>query len=416
MRTLANAQDIVDWRMCIGCGACSYICPSENIELKNYLSVGIRPRVTDTKACANCSDCLKVCPAVETNFNALRATRPTDKFDKHWGPTVGIWEGYASNEEIRYKGSSGGVLTAIAAYCIEKENMSGCLHIGQDENNPILNKTRLSKSREDLMRTVGSRYSPASVCDSLDLVENSHAPCLIIGKPAEISAVRNAMKLRPRLSEKVGLTLSFFCAETPPTEATDSLVKHFGVDPTALTNLRYRGHGWPGYLNTTTLGGESKDHWIYHKSWSYLQSFRPWSVHQWPDGSGELADITCGDPWYESPDGENPGFSLVIARTEKGRKIVEKAIKAGYLTLKPAERWKVTKSQQGLLAKKGSVWGRRIAHRILGLPVTKYKGAYLFNAWIALSLVEKTKSILGTIRRILQRGYLTKLQLKDPAD
>ena len=56
--------------MCIGCGACVYICPSENIKLKNYLSRGIRPKVTNSNACSNCSDCLKVCPAVETDFDA----------------------------------------------------------------------------------------------------------------------------------------------------------------------------------------------------------------------------------------------------------------------------------------------------------------------------------------------------------
>ncbi|QXD32466.1 Coenzyme F420 hydrogenase/dehydrogenase, beta subunit C-terminal domain [Candidatus Pelagisphaera phototrophica] len=48
------------------------------------------------------------------------------------------------------------------------------------------------------------------------------------------------------------------------------------------------------------------------------------------DGSGELEDISCGDPWYEEPDGKNSGFSLIIARTPIGREIVKGAITAGY--------------------------------------------------------------------------------------
>jgi coenzyme F420 hydrogenase subunit beta len=89
----------------------------------------------------------------------------------------------------------------------------------------------------------------------------------------------------------------------------------------------------------------------YRESWGFLQSYRPWSVQMWPDGTGELADISCGDPWYEEPDGRNPGFSLVVARTERGKQMVESAMRDGYLELKPAEPWKLTKSQQGLLDK-----------------------------------------------------------------
>ena len=414
MKKLANVQDVVDWRMCIGCGACLYICPSENIKLKNYLSEGIRPKVTNSNACSNCSDCLKVCPAVETDFDALRISPPKDNFGKDWGIITGIWEGYASDEEIRFKGSSGGVLTAIAAYCIEQGGMEGCLHIGQDEQDPVLNKTRLSRNRAELMKTFGSRYSPASVCDGLKHVEDADKPCVIIGRPSEAAAVSNAIKLRPKLAEKTGVVLSFFCAETPPTKATLSLMSKYQVKPENLEGLRYRGHGWPGYFTTRETDKDAEEeHLIYHDAWSYLQSFRPWSVHQWPDGTGELADITCGDPWYEKPDGKSPGFSLVIAKTEKGRKIVEDAMNSGYLNLKPAERWKLEKSQSGLLAKKGAVWGRRLAHRILGLPVTNFTGANLFHAWLHLTFHEKIASTLGTIRRIVQRGYLKRLVLKD---
>ena len=78
-------------------------------------------------------------------------------------------------------------------------------------------------------------------------------------------------------------------------------------------------------------------------------------------------------------------FSLVVAGTERGKEIVEAAMRAGYLKLKPAEHWKLVKSQQGLLDKKGSVWGRRLALRLLGLPITRLPGLDLFHCWRTLS-------------------------------
>jgi coenzyme F420 hydrogenase subunit beta len=210
----------------------------------------------------------------------------------------------------------------------------------------------------------------------------------------------------------VGVTLSFFCAESPATAGTTALLQKMGVEPAALSSLRYRGNGWPGHFAPVKNGEtEPCQKLSYRDSWAFLQAYRPWSVQFWPDGTGELADISCGDPWYEAPDGVNPGFSLVVARTERGREIVEGAIAAGYLIMHSAESWKLEKSQAGLLNKKGAVWGRRLAMRLLGLPVTHFKGLGLFHCWKKLTFSEKLRSTIGTLRRALTRRYRRPLEL-----
>jgi len=417
IRKLNSIQDVVDWRLCLGCGACAYICPQQKVSLVDFLNEGIRP-VVEKRDCGSCRRCLDVCPAVQSDFTGPEVTGGswTDlKFTKEWGPVTAMWEGHATDPEIRYQGSSGGALTAIAAYCLEVLGMHGLLHIAQDPADPVRNRTRLSRTRGELMAATGSRYSPASVCNGLGLVEGAPAPCAIIGKPSEIAAVCNARRMRPELDRKVGVTLSFFCAETPATRGTVALLEKLGLDPAAVADLRYRGRGWPGHFAPVMAGeSEPRQKMTYRDSWAFLQSHRPWSVQMWPDGSGELADISCGDPWYEKPDGKNPGFSLVVARTERGREIIEGAMAAGYLTLTPAEHWKLSKSQAGLLEKKGSVWGRRLAMRGLGLPVTRFPGLDLGHCWRQLSLNSKLRSTAGTARRILSRRLRRPLEL-DPA-
>jgi coenzyme F420 hydrogenase subunit beta len=290
--------------------------------------------------------------------------------------------------------------------------MSGVLHIGQDPEEPIRNRTRLSRTRGELLAATGSRYSPASVCNGLGLLDAASAPGLVIGTPSEIAAVRKVCKLRPILGQKVGATLSFFCAGSPSTRGTLALLEHVGVNPLRLRDLRYRGQGWPGHF-APILAGESEPcrKLPYRESWAFLQAYRPWAVQLWPDGVGELADISCGDPWYAEPDGENPGFSLVLARTPQGREIIEGAMKAGYLSLKPADGWKVVQSQKGLLQKKGSVWGRRWAMHCFGLPVTKVEGLELWKGWRQLAFKDQLRSTLGTIRRILKRRLYRPLKL-----
>ena len=387
---------------------CSYVCGADKAPMKDIDAVGLRPEISPDISAQTRALATKVCPTVNADFGILKS-RPdydpaVDKTtERNWGAITGIWEGFASDEEIRFKGSSGGALTALSFYCLNELGHHGVLHTGENPEDPIRNKTRLSRSRDDLLAVVGSRYSPASVCEGLGQVEAAPAPCVVIGKPVEIVATRNAMAEIPALAKNIGVTMSFFCAETPPTLATRKLMGEFDVPEEGLETLRYRGHGWPGYFTTRNAGQDPRQHWIYQKSWAYLQRFRPWATQLWPDGAGELADISCGDPWYEEPDGENPGFSLIVARTKLGKEIIEGAIAAGYLQATPAETWKLDKSQDGLLRKKGAIWGRRMAHRLFRLPNTNFQNLDLFGIWLTLPLREKLGSTLGTVRRIIKK-------------
>src|SRR5258707_1343211 len=101
--------------------------------------------------------------------------------DHEFGPVLEIWEGFASDPEVRMRASSGGLLTALSLYCLEREGMASVLHTGQDPEKPWLNKTVQSRGRSDLLQRTGSRYAPASPCDGLRDIENSSEPCVFVG-------------------------------------------------------------------------------------------------------------------------------------------------------------------------------------------------------------------------------------------
>lgn len=369
---------------------------------------GLRPR-EDLKHPEQC-DCLRACPVLEADYT--RCYVADDPFQKQWGPVLELWEGHAVDPEIRFRGASGGVLTALAAYCLERLEVGGVLHIGQDPDDPTHNRTFLSRTRDELLQRTGSRYAPAAVCERLDLVEHSDRPCVIIGRPVEIAAIEKLRRLRPALEAKISLTLSFFCAESPSRLGTLKLLQRAGINPEMVTEIRYRGDGWPGAFTVRTRSANNPVLRLsYRETWAFLQAYRPWAAHLWPDGTGELADISCGDPWYEEPDGKNPGFSLVVVRTERGRKILHGAMRAGYLALRVAEPWKLERSQAGLLAKKGSVWGRRLALKLCGLPAPCFRGLDLWHCWRRLPWREKLKSVLGTLRRVWARKLYRPLEL-----
>ncbi|HEX4645326.1 MAG TPA: Coenzyme F420 hydrogenase/dehydrogenase, beta subunit C-terminal domain, partial [Verrucomicrobiae bacterium] len=369
MPRLNTVADVAAWRMCLGCGACAYICPKQAVRLTDVLDEGIRPVVSDPQSCGSCNECLKVCPGYENDHSELEQ-RPgiIPELSQYCGPVLEIWEGHATDPEIRFAGSSGGAITALSLYCLERAGMHGVLHIGLNPDDPIRNQTRMSFSRQDLLRATGSRYAPASACDSLGLIESAPTPCVFVGQPSEVTALRKAQELKPALDRNVGLAISFFCAGSPSSRGTLELLKHLGINAAEVRDLRYRGNGWPGNFAVSRAGDESPFRQIsYQESWNILQSFRPYSTHLWPDGSGEDADISCGDPWYRPIQPGEAGSSLVVVRTELGRKIVRAAMQAGYLSLTVADPKKLLNSQKNLTHKRRMIWGRRLAFHAFGL-------------------------------------------------
>jgi coenzyme F420 hydrogenase subunit beta len=330
-----------------------------------------------------------------------------------YGTVLELWEGHAVDPDIRNQGSSGGALTALGLYCLEAAGMHAVVHIGQDPEHPFRNRTFFSRDRAALVSRTGSRYAPASACDRLREVELASGPVAFIGQPMEVTAVRKAITVRPALGPKIGVTLSFFCAGSPSMLGTIELARKQGIDPASVASIRYRGFGWPGHFRLVRKGEtEPAAKQTYAESWAFVQAFRPHAVHLWPDGTGEDADIACGDPWYEAPKDGDVGSSLVVVRTERGREVVRQAVAAGYLKLTRAEPWKLVRSQEGLIRKRGSVWGRLISHQVLGLPAPRFPGRGLAVSWRRLSLGEKVRSTVGTVRRVISRGQLKPLNVE----
>src|SRR3989338_1000738 len=280
MSKIETIQDVVSMQLCSGCGACSYVEPYR-FHMADTLEYGRRPFVR-LNAEQESGEGIKVCPGVglkHPSENLTDSNLIPELLDA-WGPVYGVWEGASADEEMRFSGSSGGAASAIALYCLEKEGMAGVLHTAAREDVPYLNQTVMSTSREELLARTGSRYSPASPGEGLDLIEESESECVFIGKPCDVAGAQNARHIRPQLDKKLGLTIAFFCAGVPSLKGNFELLKNNGVaNPEKIKQLRYRGNGWPGLW---TVQYEDNDGLVqtksmtYADSWGFLQSYRQW--------------------------------------------------------------------------------------------------------------------------------------------
>lgn len=418
-KKVRSISDVVERQLCSGCGVCAYLEP-QRYYMADSLEFGRRPFVRQ-EALKETGDGLNSCPGSKLEHDNSKSISSSDLINElsdGWGPVLGVWEGFATDADIRYSGSSGGAASALALYCLEKEGMAGVLHTAARKDIPYLNQTVMSTNREELLARTGSRYSPASPCEGLDLIQQASSQCVFIGKPCDVAAVQSARKIRPVLDQKVGLTIAFFCAGVPSTKGSLDLMALSGVqDLQKVKELRYRGNGWPGLWTvgfTTEDGVEERKQMTYAESWGFLQKYRQWRCYICPDHSGEFADIAVGDPWYREVQPGELGKSLIVARTKQGLDILNAAQLAGYITLEDKDPNLLPRSQKNLMAARGALWGRLWVSALFGAATPTYRGFPMLKYWIGeLSTKAKIQSLVGTVKRVFSKRLNRRINVEE---
>ena len=402
-----SITDVAERHLCTGCGGCAFVQP-EAISIVDDLDAGRRPVVgTVGGRELPTVQAMGACPGIGLEHERFTEDTIPDLREK-WGPVLEVWEGYAADPEIRYAASSGGVASALAVHALEAADMHGLLHIRARPDAPYLNETVLSTQRDQILAATGSRYAPASPCDRLDLVAASPRPCVFIGKPCDVAATWKIRRLRDDLDAKLGLTVAIFCAGTPTTRGTLEMLDAMGLDPDRLVALRYRGNGWPGEAVARVRSDDGTvrtERLTYDESWGgILQRHRQWRCYVCADHTGEFADVAVGDPWYQPTDAGDPGRSLILVRTERGRTMLHAALRRGDIRAQRVPSHLVATSQPGLRNMRGEVGGRVTTLRAFGIPVPKYRGFPQWRIWWRdLSFRDKLRSTVGTVRRIRRK-------------
>ena len=174
-------------------------------------------------------------------------------------------------------------------------------------------------------------------------------------------------------------------------------------------DLQYRGNGWPGYATLTKRDGTQKQ-MDYETSWMKILGRDVRKICRFcADGTGELADISCGDAWYLGANGrpdfsEHPGRNVIFARTETGIALMKEVIKAGCVeasTFDPVKEG-LRKIQPYHYTRKASLLVYKYALRICGRTYPKYDSQKLRLFARGFSFKQKVLRFGGTIQRVLQ--------------
>jgi coenzyme F420 hydrogenase subunit beta len=396
----ATVARVLRGDLCAGCGLCASV--SGGAIVMETLPPGYsRPRVVGLVPPPAERVIAAACPGA-----VVEPWTGAPDVDPYWGPWRSIATGHATDPDLRWRASSGGALSALAAHALSTGLVDRVLHVAADPGFPTRNAVVVSASQEEVIAGSGSRYASSSPLASIDALLGEKGVFAFIGKPCDVSAMRRLAHVDTRVAEHVPLMLSFFCAGVPSHDAADRVLAAMGAPPGQTRAFRYRGEGWPGHAKATLADGTTRE-LSYARSWGeHLSKEIQFRCKICPDGVGGAADVACADAWYGDEDGyptfeEQDGRSLIMARTSVGQALVDSALAAGAIQAESLAADRIALMQPGQTRRKRLVGARVAALRLTGQPAPRMTGTLVEVAGRRAGAAERLRNLVGTIRRVL---------------
>lgn len=290
---------------CTGCMACVEACPKQAIHIEGTPET--YNAVIDETLCVKCGHCHRTCQ----NCQKVSLQKPT------------LWQqGWASDEEVRCRASSGGLATAIAGAFV-RAGGSVCSCVFSEG----VFRFAFADEENEVNRFTGSKYvksAPLSIYCELKTRLTAGQKVLFIGLPCQVAAAKLFVG---ESAQKRLYTIDLICHGTPSPALLYSFLSQYGIDLTTFDDFsfRHKAHYTLTVSGRPIAGRFASD--CYSIAFLHGVTFTENCYHCRYACEERVSDLTLGDAWgTELPQQERSrGISLALSQNEKGRELLSMA-------------------------------------------------------------------------------------------
>jgi coenzyme F420 hydrogenase subunit beta len=365
---------VVKHKLCTGCGTCAGICPHDALDMVIDAKRGCYVPRLDENRCTECGLCYDACPGHGVDFDGLSAALfgSDASEDIALGRYLGCYIGAATDKEVRYNSSSGGLVSSLLIFALERGLIDAALVTRMRRDNPLRPEPFLARTKEEVLSAAGSKYCPVAADMALKEVLAREDRVAVVGLPCHIQGVRKAEESIPKLKKQIRFRVSIACSLNFSFLGTERFLKGLGIGPADVEVLQYRGRGWPGCMLIRLKDGTER----VVAPVEYYQQLGPYSLRRCTlcsDMLGELSDLSCGDAWIpEVMRTDKLGSSFVVSRTCAGEELLEAATSNEVIELSELGVEELLTSQGHALSKKRRLKARMSLFRWCGQRVPDY--------------------------------------------
>ncbi len=328
-RALRSLGKIIDGGLCHRCGSCVGICPTGVLGLDNE----DYPSVHNLSACTDCDLCVKVCPGDEFDIKQAYQEAYNQEVDltSTHGNFTEAYLSYATDQDIRERSTSGGLVTAILLDQLRSGAIDGAVVITSDPEQLWKGKPIVARTEAEILAAMKSKYAICPTNSVFSEIREIPGRYALVGLPCQIHGFVKAARLDQRLRERIVLTIGLFCHAAVEHEALKIIWRSLGDKVNKATKYISRVGKHPGTPHLEMQGGS-----LYPVYFGDKSGYRPSSMEvinivyrlYTParcltcfDASAEFADIAVGDPWMAPPHSGidfYKGWSFALVRSLRG--------------------------------------------------------------------------------------------------
>jgi coenzyme F420 hydrogenase subunit beta len=364
-------REVIEAGLCTRCGSCVGVCPEGAIQFKDPLGESLPVLV---KECCTAGFCYRGCSGKEVNFQDLNLQvfgEPSQSY--LLGSYQSLSVGFSRDLAVRQGAASGGVVSSVSLYLLEKGLVDGVITLVDSQEEPYRAIPRVVRSRSEVLAAAQSKYSISPVNTIFGELEKQEGVFAYVGLPCQVHSLRKLQAAGYPPADRVKYVIGTYCGNILHFDSVRSFLKRNGVsDLSQVTSLKYRAGEWPGKLEARLRDGR-----VFGLEKFYANYLIPFYIMKrcllCTDLTNEFTDISVGDGWAPAYDERGKGWSIVLGRTPLGEGLLYEMQREGHLELHPVtEEAAVNMHSHGLDFKKRGAFIRIERRARFGLPVPDY--------------------------------------------
>lgn len=405
-------REVINPGNCTHCGACVGLHPG----LLRFETTDARPlprprHPLTPEQDAGLARAWAVCPGRGVPYPELFSWLGNGEPHPLMGPYRALYTGYAGDPEIRRRGASGGVLTSVLIFLLERGIVDGAIVLRQGQPIPETASPIIATDRAEVLAAAQSIYAVTPTLTLLEALERFDGRLAMIGLPEHVTALRLLQAGGHPGALKVSFLAGPYVGTNLYTGAVDAFLRGCGVEEGAkIVDLQWRAGEWPGHLRVELADGR-----VLTAEKFYYNYLIPFYVSRHcqltPDFTNEATDLSVGDAWSPELERARGGHSVVVARSEQAMVLLAEMRAAGALVLEeiPFERAAAMHGHM-LDFKKRGTFLRLEKQQRKGLPVPDFG-----YRPVAISFGRRmVEAVIGTVFRIGSTGWARRLVARLP--
>jgi coenzyme F420 hydrogenase subunit beta len=369
-------KDVIDRGLCARCGICAGICPVQVIRFNDERFPVLAGR------CTECGFCVRSCPGGDVDFPAISRQLFASKYDPAdlQGYTENLFVSHPADQSVRFAGASGGLVTGLLLYLLDKGEIEGAIVVRMDPEQPYSSQGVLATTPGEIRDAAQSKYCLTPSMEVLRELRTRKGKYAVVALPCQVHGLRKLAAVDPKLADKIAYVFGLYCNCNLNPNGHLEAIQACKISLDEVGRFDFRGGGWPGgfYVTKKEGTGISLHPTIIIKDVMNImfRLFGGWRCYLCIDALAEFADLSFGDHWaidYADNLGKMERCTLVSQRTARGLRLLEQAVADGAVVLHKLPRERTSKRILNMArGKKSRNFVRLMRLSAKGEPVPEY--------------------------------------------